>query len=308
MSAAIKRLSTIIRPSTTSPPPSPPEAKDSIDTPAPAAPVDTAVAETAPKAEAKPNGATTDVVKDVENNAAPKQVEKAEPASTEAPKDDAPSTQTPTDKEATAPAPVGSKKEKDGKATHRRDPRDIGRSTIRRFSTILRSQAKDAQKDKEPTPPLPSQENAAKPAEGETKAPEGGEKAPAVTEGPKETTTKEADKENAAPVEKDAKPAKPAPSATKDKNDGGKVGKPRSASFFTAAREGFQRTAKDVQTRARGQPGATKAKAPPKAEVVPKIVKKGAANGKRVVVVTGASKGVGLEFVKHFVSPCFSPK
>ena len=300
MSAAMKRLSTIIRPSNSSPPSPPKEnGKNSIDAPAPAAPVDaTPAAETSPKAEENPNGATTDGVNGVVDSAAPEKDAGAAPVSTDAAKDASSTAEVPKDKDVTAPAAVESKTEKEApKAPHRRDPRDIGRSTIRRFSTILRSQAKE-NKDKEPTPPLPSQEDSAKAKEGEAQAPE--EQAPAAEEGPKETAAKEN-----GTVEKNAKPAKATPSA-KDKTDTGKLSKRTSSSFFTAAREGLQRTAKDVQTRARGQPGAARvkglgAKVVPKAEAVPKIVKKGAAKGKRVVVITGASKGVGLEFVKQFV-------
>ena len=286
MSAAIKRLSTIIRPSNASPPSPPKDAgKNSIDAPAPpapAAPVDAEVPETSPKVEEKPNGITTDAA----DSAAPEQGTTEAPASTNDVKDAHANSDAPKDKEVTAS--VGSKAEKEGKATHhRRDPRDLGLSTIRRFSTILRSQAKDAHKDKESTPPLPSQEDAAEAKDGETKA-------PATEEVPKDTVAKENGTVDSAPASKNSKPAKSAPKE--------KTNVKRRPSFFTAAREGLQRTAKDVQKRARGQPGAAKANAPAKVEALPKILKKGAAKGKRVVVITGASKGVGLEFVKQFVS------
>lgn len=296
MSAAIKRLSTIIRPSNSSPP-SPSEKKDSIDAPAPAAPVEAPTSDTAPAMEATANGTTTDAVKDA-NSTAPEAGTNTDSPSVDDAKA-APPADTPKDKEdATTAASVGSKKEKDSKSTNRRDPRDIGRSTIRRFSTILRSQLKDANKDKEPVPPLPAPE--AKPADGETKAPEENEQAPAAAEAPTDPVAKAEGKENSDPVKKDPKPTKP--TATKEKSDGAEIGKRRSSSFFTAAREGLQRTAKDVQTRARRKPVSAKPKASAKAETVPKVVKKGAAKGKRVVVVTGASSGVGLEFVKYFVS------
>lgn len=274
MSSAIKRLSTIIRPS--SAPSSPPKdnGKDTIDAPAPAAPVLDNPSDTpAPADPAAPtangNGTT----------AAPADMKETITAG--APADDTAPAEPVKDKDA---APADVKKDKDAKASlpHRRDARDIGRSTIRRFSTILRSQGRDGSKD----PAAPASDEA-KPAED----------SPQPEDAPKKDETSPAPAEPAA----DQPTMASAPDAAG--KDPVKTSKRRPSGFFTAAREGLQRTAKDVQTRARpSRPAKDKAAPKPEVVTVPKIVKKGAARGKRVVVVTGASKGVGLEFVRQFVS------
>ncbi|GJJ08022.1 hypothetical protein Clacol_002229 [Clathrus columnatus] len=169
-----------------------------------------------------------------------------------------------------------------------RRTRDIGRDTIRRFSTILRSGNGHQQpKDKESVPPVPTV-----PAKDETPASTAVETKPASAETTASTTTATA-VTTPAPVEKlkTAPDSKPVKAATKTKEtEKPKAAARRGSSFFSAAR--------DV---VRG-PQRNKSKSLTKTEVAAVAPKKSSAKGKRVVVVTGASKGVGLEFVKQYAT------
>ncbi|KAF8575949.1 hypothetical protein K439DRAFT_699746 [Ramaria rubella] len=308
MSAAIKRLSTIIKPHNSSP--SKETTKETTDSADPAAATETPT-QMAPTIEAPvANGdsaatpADANAVKDTIT--APDGETVAIPTSTTEEANDAQDVPVPaaTETETAKDVATDAEKDKESKPTpRRRDPRDIGLSTIRRFSTILRSQGKDAHKETPPPVPTSTQKEDGEAQAVSTESAAGTDAVAAAPEPAKDDA--KATKDNAKSSEKDAKPAEKdaaaATEASKAKSNGDAAAPTkRRSSFFSAV----QRTAKDVQTRARG-PAKPKAAPKPKIEavVVPKIVKKGAARGKRVVVVTGASKGVGLEIVKQFCRP-----
>lgn len=180
-----------------------------------------------------------------------------------------------------------------------RRTRDIGRDTIRRFSTILRpgngSHVKEKEKDSVPPVPVPPKAQSESATAGEVKP---ADETPAPA-----TTTAEVEPTPPAPVEKPSTTAesKPPKSTTavktkeKERPEKPKTANRRGSSFFSAAR--------DV-VRGPQKKDTSKSKPAAKAEAVVSATrpfKKGAAKGKHVVVITGASRGVGLEFVKQYV-------
>lgn len=213
-------------------------------------------------------------------------------ASTEAAKDEQKDEQKAEKAEGKPETKTESKAESTTPSTKReRSARDIGRNTIRRFSSILRAQMDFA--SKEAAPPVPKSDAAAidapaAPAPAPVDAPAEPIDAPAATDKPAAEAKPDATVPPPTPPKpkKDTKDKKDKKDKSVDEKDKTK----RRSSFF----QGLQRN------RDKYKPKDAKEKV--KAEAIAKIVKKGAAKGKRVVVITGSSQGPGLEFVKQFVS------